>query len=71
LEFTQSGKLHCRLSQEGYIQAIVSELALTHTNSCPTMTPFRSSLPVDAIPQLDLSDKDRAPIVDEMLVRYA
>jgi hypothetical protein len=65
-DFSSSGELSCRMSQEGYIQSIISELGLTHANTCPTMTPFRSGLPVDAIPTVDLSDTDRAPIIDKM-----
>jgi len=65
-DFSSSGELSCRMSQEGYIQSIISELGLTHANTCPTMTPFRSGLPVVAIPTVDLSDTDRAPIIDKM-----
>ena len=64
--FSSSGELSCRLSQEGYIHSIVTELGLTHANTCPAMTPFRSGLPVDAIPHIELSDTDRAPIIDKM-----
>lgn len=64
--FSSSGELSCRLSQEGYIQSIVSDLGLTHANICPTMTPFRSGLPVDAIPHVELSDTDHAPVIDKM-----
>jgi hypothetical protein len=42
--FLASGELSCRLSQEGYIQSIVSELA--HANTFPTITPFHSGFPV-------------------------
>ena len=64
--FSSSGELSCCISQEGYIQSIVSELGLTHANTCPTMTPFCSGLPVDAIPHVKLSDTDRAPVIDKM-----
>jgi hypothetical protein len=51
-------------NEESY--AIVSELGLTHDNICPTMTPFCLDLPIDTIPHIDLSDQDRAPIINKM-----
>jgi hypothetical protein len=48
----------------------MSELGLTHANTCPMMTPFRSGFPLDTIPHIDLSDTDRAPIVDKCVVGW-
>jgi hypothetical protein len=64
--FLASGELSCQLSQEGYIQSIMSELA--HANMCPTITPFHSGFSVDTIPHIDLSDTDREPIIDKMRI---
>jgi hypothetical protein len=60
------GHVDCRISQEAYIQEIVSELGQSNANSSPLMTPFRSGLPVDAIPFVEMSLTDRAPLIAKM-----
>jgi len=63
---SSDGTLTCRLSQEGYASAIVEEMGLSSANKCPMMTPFRSGLPVDTIPHVDITPEDRAPLIAKM-----
>jgi len=56
------GCLACHLSQEGYASTIVEEMGLSSATKCPLMTPFRSGLPVDAIPHVDMSTEDHTPL---------
>ncbi len=41
-------------------------MVLSNTNKTPLMTPFRSGLPVDTIPSIDMSPEDRAPLTAKM-----
>jgi hypothetical protein len=54
------------LSQEGYAAAIVEEMGLSAANKSPLMTPFRSGLPIDANPHVEMSPEDRAPLISKM-----
>jgi hypothetical protein len=65
-QHSPTGDLSCRISQEGYASAIVEEICLSQCNKTPLMTPFRSGLPIDAIPHLDMSPEDRAPLIAKM-----
>lgn len=56
----------CRISQEGYAAAIVEEMGLSNANKSPLMTPFRSGLPIDTIPSIDMSAEERAPLTAKM-----
>jgi hypothetical protein len=62
----QDGSISCRISQEGYASTIANEMGLSSANKNPLMTPFRSGLPVDAIPTIDMSPEARAPLVAKM-----
>ncbi len=63
---SSNGDVHCRLSQEGYAATIVDEMGLSGANKNPLMTPFRSGLLVDAIPEIDMTSEDRAPLIVKM-----
>jgi len=54
------------LSQEGYAAAIVEEMGLSSANKCPIRTPFRSGLPIDAIPHIDMTPDEHAPLLPKM-----
>jgi hypothetical protein len=60
------GTLTCRLSQEGYASAIVEEMGLSSANKCPMMTPFYSGFPIDAIPHVDMTPEEHAPLIAKM-----
>ncbi len=60
------GTVSCRLSQEGYAAAIVEEMGLSSANKSPLMTPFRSGLPVDTIPHIEMTHEERAPLIAKM-----
>jgi hypothetical protein len=62
----QDGNVVCRISQEGYAATIANELGLSSANKNPLMTPFRSGLPIDAIPKVDMSPEERAPLIAKM-----
>ncbi len=49
------GSVNCQISQEGCAVAIVEEMGSSQANKSPLTTPFRSGLPVDAIPSVDMS----------------
>jgi Reverse transcriptase (RNA-dependent DNA polymerase) len=66
--FDSHDHLHCRISQEGYVQAIVDEMGLSNANTCPSMTPFRSGLSVDSIPIISMNDSERAPLIKKNAV---
>jgi hypothetical protein len=63
---SSDGSVTCRIYQEGYAATIVEEMGLSMANKCPQMTPFRSGLPVDTIPHLDMSLESRAPLTAKM-----
>jgi len=63
---SSNGDVHCRLSQEGYAATIVEEMGLSGANKNLLMTPFWSGLPVDAIPEIDMTSEDRAPLITKM-----
>lgn len=63
---SSDGSVSCRISQEGYADAIVAEMGLSNANKSPLMTPFRSGLPVDTIPHVDMSPESRAPQTAKM-----
>jgi len=63
---SSDGNVHCRLSQEGYAATIVKEMGLTNSNKAPLMTPYRSGLPIDTIPHVEMSAEERAPLVAKM-----
>jgi len=60
------GIITCCLSQEGYASAIMDEMGLSSTNKCPMMTPFRSGLPINTIPHMDMTPDERAPLIVKM-----
>ena len=60
-----NGSVHCWLSQEAYAQEIITSMGLTEAVVCPKMTPFRSGLPIDAIPEIDMSVNDSAPLLSQ------
>jgi hypothetical protein len=60
------GTISCHLSQEGYAAANVEEMGLMSANKCPLMTPFRSGLPIDAIPHVGMTPEERAPLITKM-----
>jgi hypothetical protein len=60
------GTVFCRLSQEGYAAAMVKKMGLSSANKSPLMTPFSSSLPVDAILHVDMSPAERPPLIAKM-----
>jgi hypothetical protein len=41
-------------------------MGLASANKCPQMTPFRSGLPVDAIPHIDMTAAECAPLITKM-----
>jgi hypothetical protein len=41
-------------------------MGLSNANKTPLMTPFRSGLPVDTIPHVDMSPEARAPLISKM-----
>ena len=57
------GSVSVHLSQEAYANQIVESMGLSDSVSSPTMTPYRSGLPIDCIPPVDMSDSERAPIL--------
>jgi hypothetical protein len=63
---SSDGTLACHLSQEGYASTIVDGMGLSSATKCALMTPFRSGFPVDAIPHVDMSPEDRAPLIAKM-----
>jgi hypothetical protein len=54
------------LSQEGYAATIVKEMGLSTATKCPLMMSFRSGLPVDTIPHIDMSPEDHASLIAKM-----
>ncbi len=60
------GNVKCHISQEGYTAAIVDEMGLSSANNSPQMTPFRSGLPIDSFPEVDMSPEARAPLIAKM-----
>jgi hypothetical protein len=63
---SSDGTISCRMSQEGYAAAIVEEMGLSSANKCLMMTPFRSGLPIDTIPHVEMSPEERAPLIAKM-----
>jgi hypothetical protein len=63
---SSDGSVNCRISQEGYAAAIVEDMGLSSANKSPLMTPFRSGLPIDTIPSVEMSPDDRAPLIAKM-----
>jgi hypothetical protein len=63
---SSTGRTSCHLSQEGYVATIVEAMGLTHANKSPLMTPFCSGFPIDAIPHIDMSPADHAPLIKQM-----
>ena len=61
-----NGDVDCRISQEAYANSIVHELGLSQANVSPLMTPFRSGLPVDTIPHVDMTVEARAVLIGKM-----
>jgi hypothetical protein len=59
------GHVSVHLSQEAYANEIVEAMGLADAVSSPTMTPFHSGLPIDALPNVDMSDSDRASLVSK------
>jgi len=57
------GSVSVHLSQEAYANQIVESMGLSDSVSSPTMTPYRSGLPIDCIPPVDMSDSERAPLL--------
>jgi hypothetical protein len=41
-------------------------MGLSSANKCPMMTSFLSGLPVDAIPHVDMTPEERAPLIAKM-----
>ena len=54
------------LSQEGYAAAIVDEMGLSSANKSPLMMPLHSGFPIDAIPHVEMSQEDRAPLISKI-----
>jgi hypothetical protein len=65
-QHSNDGTVNCRISQEGYAAAIIEEMGLTNANKSPLMTPFRSGLPVDTIPAVDMTPEAWAPLTAKM-----
>jgi hypothetical protein len=63
---SSDGSITCRISQEGYADAIASDMGLSNANKSPMMTPFHSGFPVDMIPTIDMSPESRAPFTAKM-----
>ncbi len=40
------------------------QMGLSTANKSPLMTPYRSSFPIDTIPEISMSDEDRAPLIE-------
>jgi hypothetical protein len=62
----KDGNIQCRISQEGYATTIANEMGLISANNNPLMTPFRSGLPIDTIPNEDMSPEARAPLIAKL-----
>jgi len=41
-------------------------MGLTSANKSPMMTPFHSSLPIDAIPHVEMTPEEQAPLKSKM-----
>jgi len=41
-------------------------MGILSANKCPMMTPFRSWLPIDTIPHVEMSPEERAPLIAKM-----
>ncbi len=54
------------LVNAAYAHTIVHELGLSQANVSPLMTPFRSGLPVDAIPKVELTSEARTLVIAKM-----
>ena len=59
----QDGNVSVHLSQEAYANEIINTMGLSDAVSSTTMTPYRSGLPIDAIPPVDMSDSEREPLL--------
>jgi hypothetical protein len=59
------GSVSVHLSQEAYANQIIESMGLLDAVTSPTMTPYRSGLPVDCIPPVDMSDTERAPLLKQ------
>ena len=57
--YRPNGSVDCFLSQAAYTESIVESMNLTMANTSPKMTPYRSGLPIDAIPHQEMSDEKR------------
>ena len=51
------------LSQEAYANHIIDSMSLSDATTSPTMTPYRSGLPIDTLPTIDMSNTERAPLL--------
>ena len=63
---SEDGHIDCRISQEAYANTIASEMGLQKHNVSPMMTPFRTGLPVDTIPNVTMLDADRLTLIAKM-----
>lgn len=53
------GHVSVHLSQEGYVNQVVEAMGLQDSNVSPTMTPYRSGLPIDALPPVEMDEVKR------------
>jgi hypothetical protein len=57
------GHVSVHLSQEAYANQIVDAMGMSDATTSPTMTPYRSGLPIDAIPPVNMTESERAPLL--------
>jgi hypothetical protein len=57
------GHVSVHLSQEAYANQIVDAMGMSDATASPTMTPYRSGLPIDAISPVDMTESERAPLL--------
>ena len=54
------GHLAVHLCQRAFTEFVAHRFGVDQMHRCPTMTPYRSGLPIDAIPPPDADDPDQA-----------
>ena len=55
----EDGHVTVHLSQEGYAMAFVEAMGQSNANASARMTPYRSGLPIDTLPPVEMAETDR------------